>query len=143
MEGACYIIKSQAILVGWMKKILLIFLLKKKTTLCWYKQSVVNFYPEVETVVEILSKKLSLAIVTAGHEDQFARDRADKISQCVHSNSLWGQVKKNKPSPDPYVTACREHFQTLPESIVVENAPFGVESAVSAGCYLYRCYFNV
>ena len=45
------------------------------------------------------------------------------------------KVKKNKPYPDPYITACRE-LQASPEDcIVVENAPLGVESAVSAGCY--------
>ena len=47
-------------------------LVKKKNNfmLKCINKSVVSFYPEVETVVEILSKKLPLAIVTAGHEDQ-------------------------------------------------------------------------
>ena len=100
-----------------------------------HKQSVVNFYPEVETVVEVLSKKLSLAIVTAGHEDQLRATVPTKFLNVFTAIVCGDKVKKNKPHPDPYVTACRELGVIPKESIVIENAPFGVESAVSAGCY--------
>ena len=44
-------------------------------------------------------------------------------------------TSENKPSPVPYQTACRL-LQIEPEnSVVVENAPLGVQSALSAGCY--------
>ena len=112
----------------WLKK-------KKRLYVEMHRQSVVSFYPEVETVVEILSKKLPLAIVTAGHEDQLRATVPEYFLNRFTAIVCGDKVKKNKPNPDPYITACRE-LQILPEhSIVVENAPLGVESAVSAGCY--------
>ena len=100
-----------------------------------HKQSVVTFYPGVEAVIEILSKTFPLAIVTAGHEDQLRATVPENFLNMFTEIVCGDKVEKNKPSPDPYLTACRE-LQTLPaESIVVENAPLGVESAVSAGCY--------
>ena len=100
-----------------------------------HKQSVISFYPGVEEIVEILSKKFPLAIVTAGHEDQLRatvpKNFLDKFTAIICGD----KVKKNKPYPDPYITACRELLSLPEKSIVVENAPLGVESAVSAGCY--------
>ena len=57
-----------------------------------------------------------------------------KFSMCSTAIVCGDKVKKTS-HPDPYVTACRELGVIPKESIVVENAPFGVESAVSAGCY--------
>ena len=44
-------------------------------------------------------------------------------------------TSENKPSQVPYQTAC-QLLQIEPgNSVVVENAPLGVQSALSAGCY--------
>ena len=63
------------------------------------------------------------------------KNRVDKFLNLFTAIVCGDKVKKNKPHPDPYVTACRELGVIPKESIVIENAPFGVESAVSAGCY--------
>jgi beta-phosphoglucomutase len=45
------------------------------------------------------------------------------------------QVKKGKPHPEPYLKAARDLKVRPNECIVIENAPFGIESAKKAGMY--------
>ena len=45
-------------------------------------------------------------------------------------------VKKGKPNPEPYLMGLKKAGGLLPyQSVVVENAPLGVEAAVASGCY--------
>ena len=77
-------------------------LLKKKQLYVeMHKQSVVNFYPEVETVVEVLSERLPLAIVTAGHEDQLRATVPTKFLNLFTAIVCGDKVKKTS------------HIQTL------------------------------
>lgn len=41
--------------------------------------------------------------------------------------------QNGKPSPEPYLTACERLGLVPADSVVVENAPLGIESAKSAG----------
>ncbi len=44
-------------------------------------------------------------------------------------------VRHGKPLPDPYIM-CMKKAGTLPsETVVIENAPLGVRSAIAAGCH--------
>ena len=73
MEGAS-LHKIAIHFSGLDEKISLIRWLKKKQLYVeMHKEFAVSFYPEVDTVVEILSKKFPLAIVTAGHEISYAQ----------------------------------------------------------------------
>ena len=60
-----------------------------------HRQSVVSFYPEVETVVEILSKTFPLAIVTAGHEDQLRATVPEIFLNRFSAIVCGDKVKKN------------------------------------------------
>lgn len=44
-------------------------------------------------------------------------------------------VKKGKPSPEPYLQALKRSGVNPWEAIVIENAPLGVESSVAAGIF--------
>jgi beta-phosphoglucomutase len=44
-------------------------------------------------------------------------------------------VKKGKPHPDPYLAAARRLIRLPQECAVVENAPYGIESAKAAGMF--------
>lgn len=44
-------------------------------------------------------------------------------------------VKKGKPNPEPYLMAMQKSGYGIHNSIVVENAPLGVESAKAAGLF--------
>ena len=93
------------------------------------------FYPGVENMIYALSKSLPLAIVTAGHKDQLEQTVPEKFLKLFSVVVCGDMTSENKPSPVPYQTACRL-LQIEPEnSVVVENAPLGVQSALSAGCY--------
>jgi len=45
------------------------------------------------------------------------------------------EVKKGKPSPEPYLKALKVLGLAAQDAIVVENAPFGIKSAKSAGLF--------
>jgi len=45
-------------------------------------------------------------------------------------------VKKGKPNPEPYLTALEKGSLKPNETIVIENAPLGVESARAAGLFV-------
>ena len=70
-----------------------------------HKEFAVSFYPEVDTVVEILAKKFPLAIVTAGHEDQLRATVPENFLDKFTAIICGDKVKRNKPYPDPYITA--------------------------------------
>ncbi len=44
-------------------------------------------------------------------------------------------VKKGKPHPEPYLKAAKLLNLKIDECVVVENAPYGIESAKCAGMY--------
>ncbi|MCB9018607.1 MAG: HAD-IA family hydrolase [Paludibacteraceae bacterium] len=44
-------------------------------------------------------------------------------------------VKRGKPDPEPYLMALKKGAYSANQAIVVENAPLGVKSAVSAGIF--------
>ena len=48
-------------------------------------------------------------------------------------------VTYGKPDPEPYLMAMQKAAVRPEESMVVENAPLGVRSAVSAGAYTVAC----
>ena len=69
------------------------------------------------------------AIVTAGHKDQLEQTVPEKFLKLFSVVVCGDMTSENKPSPVPYQTACRL-LQIEPEnSVVVENAPLGVQSA--------------
>ncbi|OGW94101.1 MAG: hypothetical protein A3G36_02985 [Omnitrophica bacterium RIFCSPLOWO2_12_FULL_45_13] len=44
-------------------------------------------------------------------------------------------VKKGKPYPEPYLLAARELAVKPSECVVIENAPYGIMAAKSAGMF--------
>lgn len=108
---------------------------KKKLYVDLYKHETLAFYPGSVKLIQFLTKKYPLAIVTAGHEDQL-RNTAPKEFLNLFANLTCGDsVKSNKPSPEPYIAACKKLRKDPRTCVVVENAPLGVTSAIKAGCY--------
>ena len=86
-------------------------------------------------MISALSKHLPLAIVTAGHKDQLEQTVPEKFLKLFSAVVCGDMTSENKPSPVPYQTAC-QLLQVEPKnSVVIENAPLGIQSALSAGCY--------
>ncbi len=84
---------------------------------------------------KLKSKGYRLALVTGT-----ARHEAEKILP-KHIYNLFetvitgSDVKKGKPHPEPFLKALKHLKIKQTEAIVIENAPFGIESAKNAGIF--------
>ena len=99
--------------------------------------------PKIDDVMRLLLEKLraagiKTALVTGGSKarvtgvlDHF--QLTNFFTTLIFSDSYTNP----KPSPEPYLAACRE-LNCAPEAaLVIENALLGVQSAKSAGCPIY------
>ena len=108
---------------------------KKQLYVDLYKHETLTFYPGAVKLIQFLTKKYPLAIVTAGHEDQLRKTVPKEFLNLFANLTCGDAVKNNKPSPEPYLVACKKLMKNPKTCIVVENAPLGITSAVEAGCY--------
>ncbi len=108
---------------------------KKQMYVDLHRDKEVSFYPGVIDLIQFLTKKYPLAIVTAGHEDQLKQTVPTNFLSLFSTIVCGDSVKQNKPSPEPYLEACKQLKKKPGTCVVVENAPLGVISAVNAGCY--------
>lgn len=95
-----------------------------------------KFYPGVEEFIGILhAKKVPIAIVTAGLPERISKsapaDFLKKFTAIITSD----KYDRGKPFPDPYSKGIGELNLQPSECVVIENAPFGVQSAKVAGTY--------
>ena len=94
--------------------------------------------PGTEALMQqIKSLGLTICVVTGSGQrallDKLTTDYKGFIGSELIITSF--DVKHGKPAPDPYL-AGRQKAGVQPwETIIVENAPLGVQSAVSAGCF--------
>ena len=89
-----------------------------------------------EEVISSLSRKgYSLALVTGSPDDQIARILPKRIYDLFDHVVAGNRVKRGKPHPDPYQRAAKALKIRPGECVVIENAPYGIESAKRAGMY--------
>ena len=95
-----------------------------------------SFYAGVERLITKLSRAgIPLAIVTAGMHDRIVRSVPAGFLSQFKAIITGEKTKRNKPFPDPYLTAAEELGVPIAECIVVENAPLGIEAAKAAGAF--------
>ena len=94
------------------------------------------FFPFVEEFIDSLRlKNISFALVTAGMRNRLnATVPLDFLAKFPVIITGERGVRM-KPCPDPYLAAAQELGVDPRESIVVENAPLGVQAAKAAGCF--------
>lgn len=108
---------------------------KKDLYVDMHREQKVSFYPGVIELIKHLTTKYPLAIVTAGHEGQLKRTVPPEFLNLFSSLICGDGVKENKPSPEPYLEACKRLSKKPNSCVVLENAPLGITSAIKAGCY--------
>ncbi|MDA9689844.1 HAD family phosphatase [Betaproteobacteria bacterium] len=108
---------------------------KKQLYVAMHKNTPVSFYPGVLELIQFLTSKYPLAIVTAGHEDQLKKTVPKEFLALFKCLVCGDAVEKNKPSPEPYLKACEQLKMDPKACVVIENAPLGITSAKKAGCY--------
>lgn len=74
--------------------------------------------------------RLALVTGTARHElHRMLPDHIYNLFECIITGN---DVKHGKPHPEPYLQALKKLKIKASESVVIENAPFGIESAKGA-----------
>lgn len=95
----------------------------------------VSFYPGVIDIIDILKKKVKIAIVSASPKEKLNKTVPKEFLEKFDVIISGEDSKIGKPDPEPYLNAARK-LKTIPEEcVVIENAPLGIKSAKKAGMY--------
>lgn len=90
--------------------------------------------PGVEAVLERLSSRYAMAIVTTAKPTDFDLIHADRqIVRYMDFVLANGDYPRSKPAPDPYLAALQRFGASPEEAIVIEDSERGLRSAVAAG----------
>ncbi len=104
----------------------------------WYYNKIHQFdpYKGVQTLLDELKKfNVQTAIVTSNRRnrvfDIVPKEFLDQFDVIVSGDD----TEKGSPDPEPYMRALDELHCASSDAIVVENAPFGIDSAKASGIY--------
>ncbi|MDD5423241.1 MAG: HAD family phosphatase, partial [Candidatus Omnitrophica bacterium] len=93
-------------------------------------------FKDVEKILAALKKKGCLIGLVTGSSDTHVKKILPPAIRNMFDCIVAGNhVRRGKPSPEPYLKAARMLKVAPEECVVVENAPYGVESAKRAGMY--------
>jgi len=107
-----------------------IFLERQKIFKGYFKRFI--FQGAEELLVCLKRKGYLLGLVTGTLSEEIKRILPERITNMFDAIISGDSVKKGKPHPEPYLKAA-EALQVKPqECVVVENAPFGIQSAKKA-----------
>lgn len=108
-----------------------IFKRRKKLFRKYFKR---HFFPGALELIERLKKEGVLLGLVTGTPLQDVRAIVPAANLAMFDAVVTGENSlPGKPHPAPYRKACRLLGVTPQESLVVENAPLGIESALRAG----------
>jgi beta-phosphoglucomutase len=88
-----------------------------------------------ESLCCLKDKGYRLGLVTGTPRAQVVRILPASIRNLFECMVTGDQVRNGKPHPEPYITAGRLLKLAVKECVVVENAPYGIESAKRAGMF--------
>lgn len=82
---------------------------------------------------EVVKRKLSIALVTGTARNEVKKILPQHIYQLFDVMITGDDVKRGKPHPEPYLKAIKALKVKKSQAIVIENAPYGIESSLRAG----------
>jgi beta-phosphoglucomutase len=88
-----------------------------------------------ETLRRLKAEGYQLGLVTGTPYREVVKILPARMARLFDALVAGDAVKKGKPHPDPYLAAARSLRRLPQECAVVENAPYGIESAKRAGMY--------
>lgn len=110
-------------------------LLREKEIL-FKKMASPRLFPGIEVLIRDLKKKgYALGIVTGTSRGEIDSVLPAHLIQTFDVIVTGDTVERGKPSPDPYMKAIAVLRIKPSDAMVIENAPFGIRSAKSAGIY--------
>jgi beta-phosphoglucomutase len=74
------------------------------------------------------------AVVTGSSRPSLSRLLTPGLASDLDVLVCAGDVKRPKPDPEPFLLAASRLQISPAQCVVVENAPFGIQAALSAGC---------
>ena len=109
-----------------------------------------RFIPGARGILAMMKRAgIPLALVTGTSRHEMMRLLPSKILRCFDVSVTGRDVKRGKPDPEPYLKALMELNVNARDALVIENAPFGILSAKTAGitCFaiatsLPACYLK-
>jgi len=110
-----------------------IFTYRQKVFRRYFKRFI--FQGAEELTRDLHKKGYLLGLVTGTPDKEIQRILPLHLKKMFHSIVAGNEVKKGKPHPEPYLRAAMS-LGVLPcECAVIENAPYGIESAKRAGMF--------
>lgn len=108
-------------------------LLQQKESL--FKQIVSpSLFPGIENLIEEVKQRgYRLALVTGTSKNEEESILPSRLSNLFEVIVTGDNVSRGKPAPDPYLKALDSLGIKADEALVIENAPYGIQSAKSAG----------
>ena len=110
-----------------------IFLKRQKIFKSYFKRFI--FKGAADFLVCLKSKGYILGLVTGSPLQEVNRILPLKILSLFDSLVTGNQVKRGKPHPEPYIKCAKLISLKPAQCLVIENAPFGIESAKKAGMF--------
>ena len=99
---------------------------------------VLKLIPGVQSLVSYLAHKgYNIGVVTGSAQQNSVGRITHHFGEYINPKHIISanDVTRGKPYPDPYYKGMELFGATPNETVVIENAPFGVRAAATAGCY--------
>ena len=110
--------------------------LLKKKELLFKANASVRFVPGARSFIRKCHRKgIKLALVTGTARHEVMKILPQGLINCFDVLVSGSDVKHGKPHPEPYLKALKKLKVGRGEALVLENAPFGITSAVKAGLF--------
>jgi HAD superfamily hydrolase (TIGR01509 family) len=95
-----------------------------------------RLFPGIKAFIQDLKKNgYRLGLVTGTSRDEIGSVLPSSIIKSFDVVVSGDNVKRGKPAPDPYMKAI-EDLEVIPaDTLVIENAPYGIQSAKQAGTF--------
>ena len=86
----------------------------------------------------MLTKGMQITVVTGSGQPPLLAGLARDFEGLIDADKIVSakDVKQGKPAPDPYLLGMERMGSKPEETIVVENAPLGVQAGRAAGCFV-------
>ncbi len=88
-----------------------------------------------EILKKVKTKGYKLGLVTGTNQKRVKKILPAGIYELFDNIVTGDHVKKGKPHPDPYLKAAQGLGIEPQDCVVIENAPYGIESAKKAGMF--------
>ena len=109
----------------------------KKTDLIDVLPDVIPFNGAKLLMQELKKQGIAIWVVTGSTQDKFLRALLRDFEGLVIADQIisGNDVQHGKPNPEPYLMALKKSGFKPDESVVIENAPLGIQSAKAAGIF--------